>query len=66
MDNNDGEIKFIQDVPLCVINVATVDNVYFATEFLEKIIQDNLWEKCEACNKLIIAIYIEIELNCRK
>ena len=51
MDNNDGEIKFIQDVPLCVINVATVDNVYFATEFLEKIIQDNLWEKCEACNK---------------
>ena len=22
-----------------------------ATEFLEKIIQDNLWEKCEACNK---------------
>lgn len=30
---------------------STVDNVYFATEFLEKIIQDNLWEKCEACNK---------------
>ena len=51
MDNNDGEIKYIQDVPLCVINVATVDNVYFATEFLEKITQDKLWKKCEECNK---------------
>ena len=44
MDNNDGKIKYIQDVPLCVINVATVDNVYFATEFLEKITQDKLWD----------------------
>lgn len=51
MDNNAGEIKYIQDVPLCVINVATVDNVYFATEFLEKITQDKLWKKCEECNK---------------
>ena len=51
MDNNAGEVKSIQDIPLCVINVATVDNVYFATEFLGKIIQDKLWQKCVGCNK---------------
>ena len=36
---------------ICVINVATVDNTYFAVEFLEKVIQDKLWEKCSECQK---------------
>ena len=51
MDNNAGEIVKINDVRICVINVATVDNVYFATEFLENIIQDKLWESCQCCQK---------------
>ena len=51
MDNNAGEIVKINDVRICVINVATVDNGYFATEFLENIIQDKLWESCQCCQK---------------
>ena len=33
--------------------MATVDNVYFATEFLEKMTQDEMWEKCKLCDKHI-------------
>lgn len=51
MDNNTGEIIEINGVKMCVINVATVDNVYFATEFLEKITQDKLWKGCQGCQK---------------
>ena len=51
MDSNAGEIGSISGVRTCVINVATADNVYFATEFLEKITQDKLWEGCKNCQK---------------
>ncbi len=51
MDNNTGEIANINDIPICVINMATIDNVYFATEFLEKIIQSKLWNSCKVCKK---------------
>lgn len=51
MDNNTGKVINICGVELCVINVAMVDNVYFATEFLEKITQNSLWECCKGCQK---------------
>lgn len=51
MDDNDGQVKRINDIPLRVINMAKVDNVFFATEFLEKITQGDLWKKCDSCNK---------------
>ncbi len=51
MDNNTGKVINICGVELCVINVAMVDNVYFATEFLEKITQNSLWEGCKGCQK---------------
>lgn len=51
MDSNAGEIVSISGVRICVINVATVDSVYFATEFLDKITQDSLWEECKNCQK---------------
>lgn len=51
MDSNSGDIKEIMGYKLCVINVATVDNTYFAVEFLEKITQDELWDKCSNCSK---------------
>lgn len=51
MDNNTGNINDIMGYKITVINVATVDNTYFATEFLERLIQDKLWNKCEQCCK---------------
>ena len=32
-----------------VINLAKIDNTYFATEILKKMIQDELWTKCSLC-----------------
>lgn len=51
MDSNSGNIKEIMGYKLCVINVATVDNTYFAVEFLNKITQDELWNDCFNCSK---------------
>ena len=51
MDNNTGSINDIMGNKITVINVATVDNTYFATEFLDKLLQDKLWNKCEQCGK---------------
>lgn len=51
MDNNTGSINDIMGNKITVINVATVDNTYFATEFLDKLLQDKLWFKCEQCGK---------------
>lgn len=51
MDSNSGNITEIMGYKLCVINVATVDNTYFAVEFLDKITQDELWNKCSNCVK---------------
>ena len=51
MDCNDGEIKDIYGIKICVINVATVDNSYFANEFLDNIIQPKLWNECLSCPK---------------
>lgn len=49
MDANDGNIKKICGNDMCVINVAKTDNTYFATEFLEKLINPQLWDKCMQC-----------------
>lgn len=51
MDQNTGKIETIGGYKICLINVATIDNTYFATEFLEKILADSLWEKCLQCFK---------------
>ena len=51
MDSNTGNISDIKGYKICVINVAAVDNTYFATEFIEKLIQDKLWEGCSQCPK---------------
>lgn len=51
MDKNTGRIDDIMGHKICVINVATVDNTYFASEFLENIVQAKLWNKCNDCLK---------------
>lgn len=51
MDSNTGNISDIKGYKICVINVAAVDNTYFATEFIGKLVQDKLWEKCSECPK---------------
>lgn len=51
MDKNSGKIVEIRGIKICVVNMATVDNSYFAKEFLEKLIQDKLWNACESCIK---------------
>lgn len=60
MDSNTGNIADIKGYKICVINVASVDNTYFATEFIGKIIQDRLWMGCENCPK---KEYCHIKLN---
>lgn len=60
MDSNTGNIADIKGYKICVINVASVDNTYFATEFIGKIIQDKLWTGCENCPK---KEYCHIKLN---
>lgn len=51
MDNNTGNINEIMGSKISVINVATVDNTYFATEFLEKLLKEKVWVECENCCK---------------
>ena len=51
MDNNTGSIADIKGYKICVINVAAVDNTYFATEFIGKLVQDKLWNGCSQCPK---------------
>lgn len=51
MDQNKGVIFDNLPGKLNVINVALLDNTYFAEEFLNKVIQDVLWKPCSNCNK---------------
>ena len=51
MDSNTGKISVIKGYKLCVINVAAVDNTYFAVDFLKKLTQEKLWTNCEECPK---------------
>lgn len=51
MDNNTGEIIDIAQYKICVINIATIDNTYFVSEYIKNIISEKLWEPCKNCSK---------------
>jgi hypothetical protein len=51
MDNNTGKVIEILGYKVCVINVASIDNTYFASEFLSKIVDEELWDSCKQCEK---------------
>lgn len=46
--NEDKEIE-VAGYKLTLVNIARVDNVFFAREILQKILNSRLWEKCEGC-----------------
>ena len=51
MDKKPDEITDIYGYKLSVINIADMDNTYFAEEFLNNIISEDLWRKCNECGK---------------
>lgn len=62
IDASSGEITEVHGWPIRVINVATVDNTYFAPQFLDKITDPSLWSVCEDCPK---KAYCHILRNCK-
>ena len=51
MDSNDGRVREIAGYKMAVINMASIENTGFATQFLERITHEDLWKTCEACSK---------------
>lgn len=51
IDRSTGEPEELDHTRISVINVASVDNTYFASQFLEKVIANDLWKGCENCSK---------------
>lgn len=46
--NEDKEIE-VAGYKFTLVNIARVDNVFFARKILQKILSPQLWEKCEGC-----------------
>lgn len=51
MDNNKGELIRIYGYPILVINVAAIDNTAFPGQYLQKVVEKELWWDCAACPK---------------
>lgn len=49
LDSNKNEMIEFGDYRFLMINIARVDNVYFAESVLKKIIADDMWKPCENC-----------------
>ena len=49
MDQNSGDICDYNGYKISVVNVAAVDNTSFAVRFVENIVKDSLWERCDGC-----------------
>lgn len=48
---SNGKEKSIHEYSISVINMASIDNSYFAPKFLERILNEKLWSNCGACEK---------------
>lgn len=48
---SNGKEKNICGYKIAVISMASIDNSYFAPKYLEKILDNELWIKCESCGK---------------
>lgn len=49
--NSNGKQKLICGYSIAVINMASIDNGYFAPKYLDKILGSSLWDKCNSCEK---------------
>ena len=48
---SNGKEKNIYGYLISVINMASIDNSYFAPKFLERILNEKLWSACALCEK---------------
>lgn len=48
---SNGKEKNIYGYSISVINMASIDNSYFAPKFLERILNEKLWSACALCEK---------------
>ena len=51
MDRSDGNITNIADIPISVVNMTCINNTFFAIEYINNLVNDDLWAPCEQCNK---------------
>ena len=51
LDSNQSGERTIGGYTFSMINIARIDNVSFAGAFLDKILNDDLWLPCQACEK---------------
>lgn len=66
MDDNEGNCRDIMGFDICVVNVAAMDNTFFATEFLEKLIDNELWKCCKECPKKEYCYILKNQVLIRK
>lgn len=51
LDSNEGGERTIGGYTFSMINIARIDNISFAGEFLARILNDSLWLPCQTCEK---------------
>ena len=51
LDSNINKMTDFGDYQFLMINMARVDNVYFAESVLKRIISDDMWKPCDNCPK---------------
>ena len=70
LDRNLRQERSIGGYSFSMINIARIDNVSFAGEFLDRILQDHLWLPCEGCAKRdrcpIHHNYVTVKENCAR
>ena len=49
LDSNDGQPIELLDYSVYIVNVARIENVNFARQLLDRMLQGPLWEQCTAC-----------------
>lgn len=51
LDTNDGKLEDLFGHKMCILNIAAIDNTNFSRKFLDKVLNDELWEPCNCCPK---------------
>ena len=51
LDTNDGKLEDLFGHKMCILNMAAIDNTNFSRNFLDKVLNDELWEPCNCCPK---------------